>query len=187
MMRDPLKLLQQATRAAYPQGVLLVRGVTTFGDFTCIGEVKGKGPQVGWHFVRCAGALCLVKAEDSPERVRGLAGMVGQSDDDLLPDLTDSATFHLAKQDLVFAMSRNGIGYLASPDNYGEPWFIEFPTSLPGSEPDVDLPVAYGEEFWWEHEGGKKFYGHKFPAGCAQDSVMALLLARAWVREETGR
>jgi hypothetical protein len=88
---------RELLRKAYPSGCLCTWGVSTVGGFACVGYIP-EGSAAGWHFFKLEeGGLrlrsCIVKKDDTSRRVRGIVGGTGVSDDDLLPNLTDPATW----------------------------------------------------------------------------------------------
>jgi hypothetical protein len=168
-MIDPLLL-----RQAYPNGCLCAQGLTTLGGFVCIGHIP-EGSAAGWHFLKLEEGgfrfrSCIVKDDDTPRHTWGLAGMVGESDDDLLPDLTDRATWTHGLADLAKALD-------LTPSTL-------YPT---------DIVTGYS---WWRTIVGwridaitnnKRDFSRIFHTIDAQDPFLAFLSARIQVREEKGK
>ena len=171
---------------AYPDGYIAVLGLNTIGGFTCIGEVcKGSGS--GWHFIMNAtnsctmNGRCIVSSGD-PRRVRGIAGMIGGSEDDLLPnvDPSDTATWACLLDDM-----RRALGWLVAEGEVCNLWWGQPPEGPP--EWTSVHPRGWRLERYTDRARSSASQGFRFFDIDTNDPALALVLARIQVREETGR
>jgi hypothetical protein len=181
--REPL-------REAYPAGCLCAQGISTVGGFCCVRYIP-EGSAVGWHFLKldeggfrfrsCTVNLkldeggfrfrsCIVKEGDTPKRVHGIASMVGESDDDLLPDLTDRATWTHCLADLAKALDLTPSTFYPEDIVTGYSWY----KTAVGWRLDVITD-------------SRRDFSRIFHTIDAKNPFLAFLQARIQVRKEKGR
>jgi len=165
---------RELLREAYPIGCLCARGLSTVGGFACVSYIP-EGSAIGWHFLKLdEGGFrfrsCIVKEGDTPERVHGIASMVGESDDDLLPDLTDRATWTHCLADLAKALDLTPSTLYPTDIVTGYSWY----KTIAGWRLDVITD-------------SRRDFSRIFHTIDAKDPFLAFLQARIQVRKEKGR